>query len=31
MIFDREKRLWKDGKFRQNEVVNGLPIFVWGM
>ena len=31
VIFDREKRLWKDRVFQQNEVVNGLPIYVWGM
>ena len=31
VIFDREKRLWKDKAFQQNEVVNGLPIYVWGM
>lgn len=31
VIFDRDKRLWKDRVFRQSEVVQGAPIEVWGM
>ena len=31
VIFDREKRLWKDRVFRQSEIVHGTPITVWGM
>lgn len=31
VIFDRDKRLWKDRVFRQSEVVQGTPIEVWGM
>ena len=31
VIFDRDKRLWKDKVFRRNETVNGIPIHVWGM
>ena len=31
VIFDREKRLWKDRVFRQSEIVQGSPIEVWGM
>ena len=31
VIFDRDKRLWKDRVFRQSEIVHGTPIKVWGM
>ena len=31
VLFDREKQLWKDRAFQWNEVVNGLPMYVWGM
>ena len=31
VIFDRDKRLWKDRVFRQSEIVHGTPIEVWGM
>lgn len=31
VIFDRDKRLWKDRVFRQSETVHGRPIEVWGM
>ena len=31
VIFDRERRLWKDKVFRRNEVADGTPIDVWGM
>lgn len=31
VIFDRDKRLWKDRVFRQSEVVHSAPIEVWGM
>ena len=31
VIFDREKRLWKDKAFQQQEVVNGMTMYIWGM
>lgn len=31
VIFDRDKRLWKDKAFRRDETVDGVPIYVWGM
>ena len=31
VIFDREKRLWKDKAFRQQEEVNGMTMYIWGM
>ena len=31
VIFDREKKLWKDKVFRRSEMANGRPIEVWGM
>ena len=31
VIFDREKRLWKDKAFHRSEAFDGLPIDVWGM
>ena len=31
VIFERDKRLWKDKVFRRDETANGVPIYVWGM
>ena len=31
VIFDREKRLWKDKAFQQQEEVNGMTMYIWGM
>ena len=31
VLFDRERRLWKDKLFRRSEEVDGTPIEVWGM
>ena len=31
VIFDREKRLWKDKAFQQQEVMNGMTMYIWGM
>ena len=31
VIFDREKRLWKDKAFQQQEKVNGMTMYIWGM
>lgn len=31
VLFDRERRLWKDKVFRRNEEVDGTPIELWGM
>lgn len=31
VIFDRDKRLWRDKAFRNDEIVNGTPVHVWGM
>ena len=31
VIFDREKRLWKDKTFQQQEVMNGMTMYIWGM
>ena len=31
VILDREKRLWKDKAFQQQEVVNGMTTYIWGM
>ena len=31
VIFDREKRLWKDKAFQQQDEVNGMTMYIWGM
>ena len=31
VIFDREKRLWKDKAFQQQEEANGMTMHIWGM
>ena len=31
VIFDRERRLWKDKVFHRSEVVDSTPIDIWGM
>ena len=31
VIFDRDKRLWRDKAFRSDEIVNGTPVHVWGV
>ena len=31
VLFDRDKKLWKDKVFRRSETVNGVPVEVWGM
>ena len=31
VIFDRERRLWKDEMFHRSEVVDSSPIDIWGM
>lgn len=31
VIFDHEKRLWKDKAFQQQEEVNGMTMYIWGM
>ena len=31
VLFDRDKKLWKDKVFRRSETFNGAPIEIWGM
>lgn len=31
VLFDREKKLWKDKVFRRSEIVNDTPVEIWGM
>ena len=31
MVFDREKKLWKDKVFRRSETINGVRVDVWGL
>ena len=31
VLFDRDKKLWKDKVFRRSETFNGTPIEIWGM
>ena len=31
VLFDREKKLWKDRVFRRSETVNDTPVEIWGM
>ena len=31
MVFDRDKKLWKDKVFRRSETINGVRVEVWGL
>lgn len=31
MVFDREKKLWKDKVFRRSETINDMRVEIWGL
>ena len=31
LVFDRDKKLWKEKVFRRSKTINGMPVEIWGI